>query len=147
MPTRRSALDVKLQWHDASRANTGGSADPSHRRLGSAMRHAEPPLGVAVGDVLFLHESVTRFSRKDRMRWCVVTAVVGRNVRVAGRSTTRTDGVPVPASVMPEFTADGWFPRPPIRIALADARGARRIGCLPDPYLAQVLFHMNEEMP
>ena len=102
---------------------------------------------VAVGDVLYLHESVTRFSGKDRMRWCVVTAVIGRNVRVAGRSTTRSDGVSVPAQVMPEFTADGWFPRPPVRIAIVDARAARNIGCLPDPYLPQVLFYMNEDMP
>lgn len=99
---------------------------------------------LAVGDVVYLHESVTRFSRKDRMRWCVVTAVIGRSVRVAGRSTTRTDGVPVPATVMAEFTADGWFPRPPVRISLADAAAARNVGRLPQPYLAQVLFHMNE---
>ena len=99
---------------------------------------------LAVGDVLYLHESVTRFSRKDRMRWCVVTAVIGRNVRVAGRSTSRTDGVPVPEGVMAAFTADGWFPRPTVRIALADATTARNVGRLPEPYLTQVLFHMNE---
>jgi hypothetical protein len=100
-----------------------------------------------VGDVLYLHESITRFSAKDCMRWCVVTAVVGRSVRVAGRSTTRTDGVPVPASVMRNFSVDGWFPRPPVRISLADAQAARNIGRMPDPYLSQVLFHMNEAMP
>ena len=99
---------------------------------------------VAAGDVLYLHESVTRFSAKDRMRWCVVTAVVGRHVRVAGRSTTRTDGVPVPAGVMAEFTADGWFPRPAVRIALLEAQAARNVGRLPEPYLAQVLFYVNE---
>ena len=105
------------------------------------------PRGVSVGDVLYLHESITRFSRKNRLRWCVVTAVFGRNVRVAGRSTTRTDGVPEPSDVMPEFTIDGWIPRPPVRISLADASAARNIGRLPEPYLTQVLFHMNEDMP
>lgn len=81
------------------------------------------------------------------MRWCVVTAVAGVNVRVAGRSTTRTDGVPVPADVLPVFTADGWFPRPPVRIQLVDALAARQAGRLDEPYLTQVLFHMNEVMP
>jgi hypothetical protein len=109
--------------------------------------HERLSRGVAVADVLYLHESITRFSRKDCMRWCIVTAVFGRNVRVAGRSTTRTDGVPVPASVMEEFTADGWIPRPAMRISLADALEARNIGQLPEPYLFQVLFHMNEGMP
>lgn len=105
------------------------------------------PRGVTVGDVLYLHESITRFSRKDCLRWCVVTAVFGRNVRVAGRSTTRTDGVSVPSAVMPEFTVDGWIPRPPVRISLADAAAARNVGRLPEPYLTQVMFHMNEDMP
>lgn len=102
---------------------------------------------LAVGEVLHLHDQVTGFSKKDRLRWCIVTAVIGRNVRVAGRSTTREDGVPIPAAVMPEFDKDGWVPRPPLRIALAEARAARRIGTLPDPYLQQVLFYLNEDMP
>jgi len=106
--------------------------------------HGTHATALAVGDVLYLQESITRFSGKDCLRWCVLTAIFGRNVRVAGRSTTRTDGVPVPKGVMPEFTADGWFPRPPVRISLADAQAARNIGRLPDPYLFQVLFHMNE---
>lgn len=99
---------------------------------------------VAPGDVIYLHESVTRLSRKDRMRWCVVTAIAGPHVRVVGRSTTRTDGVPVPAAVMPEFTREGWFPRPPVRVTLPDAQAARNIGRLPEPYLTQILFFMNE---
>jgi hypothetical protein len=103
--------------------------------------------GVAVGDVLHLHDHLTGFSKKDRLRWCVVTAVFGRNVRVAGRSTTRTDGVPVSAEVRDEFTKDGWILRPAMRIALADALAARNIGPLPDHYLHQVLFFLNEEMP
>ena len=113
--------------------------------MGPSAPRSEP--GVGVGDILYLHDSVTRFSAKDRMRWCVVTAVVGANVRVAGRSTTRTDGVPVPEGVLAAFTADGWFPRPPVRIQLADAAAARCVGRLPEPYLSQVLFHMNEDMP
>jgi hypothetical protein len=99
-----------------------------------------------VGDVLYLHDSVTGFSKKDVMRWCVVTAIAGRNVRVAGRSATRTDGVPVPQTVMQEFTADGWVLSPPMRISLADATTARNIGPLPDNYRQQVLFFCNEEM-
>jgi hypothetical protein len=75
-----------------------------------------------------------------------VTAVFGPHVRVAGRSTTREDGVPVPMSAMPEFDKDGWVPRPPLRISLVEASAARCIGRLPDPYLQQVLFYMNEDM-
>lgn len=97
--------------------------------------------------MLYLHEGVTGFSRKDRLRWCVVTAVIGRNVRVAGRSSTRTDGVPVPASAMEEFDRDGWVLRPPVRVALADALAARNVGRLPSPYLEQVLFFVDEDMP
>jgi hypothetical protein len=102
--------------------------------------------GLAVGDVLWLHDAVTGFSRKDRMRWCVVSAVFGRNVRVAGRSSTRTDGVPVPREVKDEFTKDGWVLRPAVRVGLADALAARNIGPLPDHYLQQVLFFLNEDM-
>ena len=103
--------------------------------------------GVAVGDVVYLHDAVTGFSRKDCMRWCVVTAVLDRHVRVAGRSASRTDGVLVPQSVMAAFTADGWFLRPPLRISLADACAARNIGSLPEHYLAQVLFFVDEDLP
>ncbi len=102
---------------------------------------------IAVGDVLYLHDGVTGFSRKDCMRWCIVTAVIGRHVRIAGRSTTRTDGVPVHQTAMPEFTADGWVLRPPVRISLADAEEARNIGPLPQEYLEQVLFFVDEAMP
>jgi hypothetical protein len=73
---------------------------------------------VAIGHVLHLHDRDTGFSKKDVYRWCVVTAIVGRNVRVAGRSTTRTDGVPVPATAIEEFDKDGWVLRPPLRISL-----------------------------
>lgn len=109
------------------------------------MSEAKSPL--AVGDVLHLHDYVTRFSKKDRCRWCVVTAIVGRDVRVAGRSTTRQDGVPIPMTAMEEFDKDGWIPAPALRISRADAEAARNIGPLPDHYLQQVLFFMNEELP
>lgn len=102
---------------------------------------------VAIGDVLYLHDNVTRLSRKDVMRWCIVTAVIGRNVRVAGRSTTRKDGVPVPATAMDAFDKDGWVPRPAVRISLTEAHNAHNIGSLPNHYLQQVLFYCNEEMP
>jgi hypothetical protein len=101
----------------------------------------------SVGDVLYLHDHDTGISRKDVYRWCIVTAVVGQHVRVAGRSTTREDGVPVPAEAMDEFDADGWVPRPPVRISLALASSARNIGQLDAHYVQQILFYMNEEMP
>ena len=111
------------------------------------MSGGERPAAVSVGDVLYLHDHVTGFSGKDRLRWCIVTAVVGRSgVRVAGRSTTREDGVPVPASAMPEFDADGWVPRPPLRISAAEAAAARNIGPLPEPYVQQILFYVNEDL-
>jgi hypothetical protein len=102
---------------------------------------------VSVGDVVRINDSVTRFSRKDKLRWCIVTAVFGRNVRVAGRSTTRTDGVFIPADVKPEFTKNGWVLRPAARISLAEAANARNVGPLPDHYRDQVLFFLNEDMP
>jgi hypothetical protein len=57
---------------------------------------------VAIGHVLHLHDRDTGFSTKDVYRWCVVTAIVARNMRVAGRSTTRTDRVPVPVTAIAE---------------------------------------------
>ena len=63
---------------------------------------------IKVGDVLHFHDSVTGFSGEDRVRWCVVTVVIGGYIRVAGRSTTRTDGVPPPAPAMPEKCRYSW---------------------------------------
>jgi hypothetical protein len=118
-----------------------------HLCLRPGYRLSDEPCTVAVGDVLHLPDPFTGFSRKDCMRWCVVTAVFGRNVRVAGRSTTRTDGVNVPQDLKDEFTKDGWVLRPAVRITLREAAAARNIGPLPDHYLQQVLFFLNEEMP
>lgn len=81
------------------------------------------------------------------MRWCVVTSVFGRHTRVGGRSTTREDGVPIPGSAMEEFDKDGWILRPPVRIPRSEAEAARNVGPLPEHYLQQVLFFLDEEMP
>jgi hypothetical protein len=102
---------------------------------------------IAVGDVLYLHDRVTGFSPKDCKRWCVVTAVVGRHVRVAGRSTTRQDGIPVPAAAMAEFDADGWVISPPVRISFAEALEARNIGPLAEHLVEQVRFFTDEVTP
>jgi hypothetical protein len=109
-----------------------------------AMSDRDKPL--AVGDVLYLHDYVTRFSQKDKCRWCIVTAIIGADVRVAGRSSTRQDGVPVPQTAMEEFDKDGWVPSPAVRISRADAEAARNIGPLPDHYREQVLFFLNEDV-
>ena len=101
---------------------------------------------IRVGAVLYLNDLDTGFSSKDVLRWCIVTAVVGRNVRVAGRSTTREDGFLIPAGVMPEFDKDGRVPPPPLRVSLKTALAARNIGQLPSPWLEQLLFFQNEEL-
>ncbi|HMJ01166.1 MAG TPA: hypothetical protein VK488_15145 [Gaiellaceae bacterium] len=101
---------------------------------------------LAVGDVLYLHDHVTRFSKKDTRRWCIVTAIIGGDVRVAGRSTTRQDGVPVPETAMKEFDKDGWVPSPAVRISRAEADAVQNIGSLPDHYRDQVLFFLNEDL-
>ncbi len=48
---------------------------------------------------------------------------------------------------MDGFTRDGWVLRPAVRIPMADAREACNIGRLPSPYLEQVLFFVDEDMP
>lgn len=111
------------------------------------MNPPEPSAQVGVGDVLYLNDMVTGFSTKECLRWCIVTAVFGRHVRIAGRSTSRQDGVPIPKSAMDEFTKDGWALRPPLRISLTAAEEGRNIGALPTHYLQQVLFFVDEEMP
>jgi hypothetical protein len=94
---------------------------------------------VAIGDVLYLHDNTTRFSPKSVMRWCVVVAVTGQHVRVVGRSASRRTGVHTPAGTMPEFDRDGCFWPASARVSLADARRARNIGRLPEPYFGQVV--------
>lgn len=101
---------------------------------------------IAVGDVLYLHDKDTGFSNKDKWRWCIVTAVTGTHVRVAGRSASRTDGYPLPKEAVAEFDKDGHVPGPPQRVPLAVAMKARRVGPLPSPYLEQLLFFMNEDL-
>ena len=94
---------------------------------------------VAIGDVLHLHDHVTRFSNKSVVRWCVVVALVGENVRVVGRSASRRTGVFTPAGTLPEFDRDGYFWPASARVSRSDACRARNIGKLPEPYLGDVL--------
>jgi hypothetical protein len=96
-------------------------------------------LAVAIGDVLYLSDRVTRFSQKPVMRWCVVVAITDHHVRVVGRSASRRGGVFTPARAMPEFDKDGRFWPASARISRGDAKRARNIGKLPQPYLGDVL--------
>jgi hypothetical protein len=101
---------------------------------------------VTGGDVLYLHDRVTGFSAKDVMRWCIVIRVIGGRVRVAGRSASRKDGIPIPASAMERFTKDGWVMASPRSISLADAEAAENIGKIDDHYLQQIRFFANEDV-
>lgn len=94
---------------------------------------------LAIGDVLYLHDHVTRFSNKNVKRWCVVVALDGNGVRVVGRSASRRSGVFTPARTMPEFDLPGYFWPSSRRISSRDAASARNIGKLPERYLRQVL--------
>lgn len=112
--------------------------------LGSESRQApaaavNPAAPVRLGEVLYLHDHTTGFSKKSVMRWCVVVAIVGQHVRVVGRSASRGHGVFTPAATMAEFDRDGSFWPASARISFDDARRARSIGSLPEPYLGQVL--------
>jgi hypothetical protein len=98
---------------------------------------------VAIGDVLYLSDTVTHLSQKKVMRWCVVVAVNGYQVRVGGRSASCRAGVFTPAGTMPQFDKDGRFWPGSARISLADALRARNIGKLPEPYLGEVLVQFR----
>lgn len=93
----------------------------------------------AIGDVLYIHDRVTHFSRKNVMRWCMVAAVTGPHVRVVGRSASSSSGVFTPAGTLPEFDLDGRFWPASRRVSLPAARKCRNIGLLPEPYRGQVL--------
>ena len=126
----------------------------SHRFGDSPRTYLESPLSepdpinprVTEGDVLYLHDRVTGFSHKNVMRWCVVTRVVGGRVRVAGRSASRKDGVPIPANVMERFDKDGWVMSSTRSISLADAEAAEDIGKIDDRYFQQIRFFTNEDV-
>ena len=98
---------------------------------------------IAVGDVLYLSDTVTHLSQKKVMRWCVVVAVSGFAVRVVGRSASCTRGVFTAAGTLAEFDKDGRFWPASARISLADAARARNIGKLPEPYLGDVLTQVR----
>jgi hypothetical protein len=98
---------------------------------------------VVIGDVLYLSDKVTRLSNKPVMRWCVVVAITGQHVRVAGRSASRRRGIFTPAGTLPEFDKDGRFWPSSARISRADAMRARNIGKLPEPYLSDVLVQFR----
>ena len=98
-----------------------------------------PRAPFAIGDVLYLSDTVTRLSGKKVMRWCVVVSVTGYHVRVVGRSASRLRGVFTPAGALSEFDKDGCFWPASARISLGDAERARNIGKLPEPYLGDVL--------
>lgn len=105
------------------------------------------PEPLAVGDVLRISDLDTGFSEKSELRPCMVTRTFGQNVRVAGRSASSDEGVPVPMGTLPGFDKDGVFFRPGARVSLALASSSERLGPLPDPYKTQVLFFLNEDMP
>lgn len=77
----------------------------------------------------------------------MVTRIFGQNVRVAGRSASSDEGVPVPAGALAGFDKDGVFFRPGARVSLTLALSSEKLGQLPDPYKTQVLFFLNEDMP
>lgn len=101
------------------------------------------PTTVAIGDILYLSDTVTRLSQKRVMRWCIVVAAASYQVRVVGRSASRRSGVFTPAGTMPQFDKDGWFWPASARISLGDALRARKIGKLPEPYLSEVLVQFR----
>lgn len=97
------------------------------------------PATVAIGDVLYLSDTVTHLSQKSVRRWCVVVGVTGYQVRVVGRSASRRSGVFTPAGTVPQIDRDGRFWPASARISLADALRGRNVGKLPEPYLGEVL--------
>ena len=107
----------------------------------------EEPASLVVGDVLHVSDLDTGFSEKPKLRPCMITKIFGHNVRVAGRSASGDQGVPVPRETLPGFDRDGVFFRPGARISLGLANKSERLGVLPDPYKTQVLFYLNEDMP
>lgn len=99
-----------------------------------------------VGDVLHVNDLVSRFSKKDRLRWCIVVEVTSAGVRLAFRSASRKEGVNIPQEAMPEFDKDGWVCRDTLRISHAEAAAVENIGQIDDHYLQQILFIVNEEL-
>jgi hypothetical protein len=95
---------------------------------------------LSIGDVLYLHDHITRFSNKNvrgsRARW---------QRRAGGGSlASRRNGVFTPARAMPEFDLPGYFWPSSRRISSRDAASARNIGKLPERYLRQVLAQFRQ---
>ena len=102
---------------------------------------------ISIGDMLYLHDHDTKVSNKNVMRWCMVIAIAGSTVRVTPRSTTVRGKVFTSASLMPEFTADGWFKRYSRSVPLSLATRASNIGQLPEPERSQVLALFSRSGP
>lgn len=96
--------------------------------------------------MLHVNDLVSRFSKKDRLRWCFAVEVTSAGVRLAFRSASRREGVKIPQDAMEEFDKDGWVSRDTLRISLDDASRARNIGKIDDHYLQQILFIVNEDL-
>jgi hypothetical protein len=92
-----------------------------------------------VGDIVYLHDKVTKASSKNVMRWCMVVAVNGSRTRVAPRSATVRGLVNTGAELLPEFTSDGWFSRWSLTVPTVAVDNARNIGRLPEPQCSDVL--------
>jgi hypothetical protein len=89
--------------------------------------------------MVYLHDSVTKASEKNVLRWCMVIAVNGSQARVAPRSASVPGPIHTAAGLLPEFTMEGWFSRWSVPVATVDVDGARNIGQLPEPARSQVL--------
>jgi hypothetical protein len=112
------------------------SSPTSTPAIGVVVNELTVPL---IGDMVYLHDSVTKASSKNRMRWCMVIAINGSQTRVAPRSASVPGPVHTAAGLLREFTMEGWFSRWTLPVATVDVGGARNIGQLPEPARSQVL--------
>jgi hypothetical protein len=92
-----------------------------------------------VGDMVYLHDRVTKVSRKNVMRWCMVVARNGSISRVCPRSTTVVSAIFSIRGELPEFDEPGWFSRFDRPVPTKDVDAARNIGQLPEPTRTDVL--------
>jgi hypothetical protein len=92
-----------------------------------------------IGDIVYLHDNVTKASSKNVMRWCMVVSINGFSARGAPRSSTVRGLVHTAAGLLPEFTRDGWFSRWDLPVPTLAVDNARNAGQLPEPERSQVL--------